>query len=165
MKILIDADACPVITLTQQLAKRYKVPLLLVCDTNHLLSPSYGEVLVVGQGRDAVDFALLQRTQAGDLVVTQDYGLAAVALGKKARVLHHNGMEYTDDTIGQLLFDRYRAGKERRSGKKAHFKGPKKRTQQDNEHFKEALEGILSECVSTKSGVEFKGGLWYNKPE
>lgn len=152
MKILIDADACPVIAFTEQAAKKYKIPLLLVCDTNHHFSPSYGEVLVVGQGRDAVDFALLEKTKRGDVVITQDYGVAAVALGKGARVLHQNGMEYTDDIIGQMLFDRYRAGKERRSGKKGHLKGPKKRTQQDNERFKEALQKLLEELLS--SGIE-----------
>jgi uncharacterized protein YaiI (UPF0178 family) len=115
MRILVDADACPVTDLVEQVAKEFKIPLLLITDVNHLLQSDYAEVIIVGQGPDAVDYALINRTAPGDIVVTQDYGLAALALAKGAAAINHNGLIYSDKNIDRLLFQRHLAQKQRRA--------------------------------------------------
>ena len=97
------------------LAKKYEIPCVLLCDTNHVLTSDYSEVIIVGAGADAVDFKLICLCHAGDIVVTQDYGVAAMALGKKARALHQNGKEYTNENIDQMLFERHLCKKARRN--------------------------------------------------
>lgn len=145
MKILIDADACPVIRLAERIARKYKVPVTMVCDTNHLLTSDYSEVITVGAGADAADIALANLCRAGDVVITQDYGVAALALGKGAYCIHHNGRRYTDDNIEEMLGERYLAKKARMASAKNHLKGPKKRTPQDDLRFAEEFEKMLSE--------------------
>ena len=97
---------------------------------------------IVGTGADAVDLALVNLCQRGDLVVTQDYGLAALALGKGARAIHQSGMWFTDENIDRLLLERHLASKARRSGK-SHFKGPAKRTKEDDRRYADSLERLL----------------------
>ena len=75
MHIYVDADACPVVRQTEELAQKYGVAVTLLCDTNHVLRSDYSEVKVIGAGADAVDLALVNMCQTGDLVVTQDYGV------------------------------------------------------------------------------------------
>ena len=82
MRIYVDADACPVVKITEQVARKYELPVTLLCDTNHILTSDYSEVRVIGAGADAVDLALINLCQAGDIVVTQDYGVEAMALRK-----------------------------------------------------------------------------------
>ena len=82
MKIYVDADACPVVAIVEQIAKEYEIPVTLLCDTNHVLYSDYSEVVTVGAGADAVDFKLVSLCHKGDIVVTQDYGVAAMILGK-----------------------------------------------------------------------------------
>ena len=91
MKIFVDADACPVVGIVEELAKKYKIPVTLLCDTNHVLFSDYSEVIVVGAGSDAVDYKLISICHKGDMVVSQDYGVAAMALGKGACVIHQSG--------------------------------------------------------------------------
>lgn len=111
MKIYVDADACPVVKITEQVASKYELPVTLLCDTNHILTSDYSEVRVIGAGADAVDLALINLCQAGDIVVTQDYGVAAMALGKKAYAIHQNGWRYTSENIDRLLMERHMAKK------------------------------------------------------
>ena len=143
MRIFIDADACPVVQQTETVARRHGVPVTLLCDTNHVLRSDYSAVKVIGAGADAVDFALVNLCQAGDVVVTQDYGVAAMALGKRAYALHQDGWQYTDENIDRLLAERHMAKKTRRASQKNHLKGPRKRTEEDNEKFMESLERLL----------------------
>ena len=145
MRIFVDADACPVVRQTENVARRHDVPVTLLCDTNHVLRSDYSEVKVIGAGADAVDFALVNLCRAGDVVVTQDYGVAAMALGKRAYALHQDGWQYTDKNIDRLLAERHMAKKARRSSHKNHLKGPRKRTEEDNERFMESLERLLGE--------------------
>jgi len=105
MKILVDADACPVTRIVEEIAEREDIPCVLLCDTNHVLSSDYSEVKIVGAGADAVDFALLNLCRRGDVVVTQDYGVAAMILGKGARGIHQSGRWYTEQNIDQLLME------------------------------------------------------------
>lgn len=117
MKILVDADACPVVKQVEKVAKKYNIETILFADTSHIFCSDYCEVRVVDKGADAVDFAIMSVCKAGDIVVTQDYGVAAMALGKGAKAIHHSGMEYTDANIDRLLMDRHLAKKERAKGK------------------------------------------------
>ena len=115
MKILVDADACPVVSIVERVAEKYGIPVVLLCDTNHVLQSEYSEVKVIGAGADAVDFALVGLCQKGDLVVTQDYGVAAMILGKGAYGIHQSGKWYTDENIDRMLMERHISKKVRRS--------------------------------------------------
>ena len=108
MRILIDADACPVYRIAERIAKVNCIPVILFSDTNHVLTSDYSEIRVIGAGADAVDFALINASKAGDIIITQDYGVAAMALGKGAWAIHQSGKWYTNDNIDQMLMCRAR---------------------------------------------------------
>ena len=146
MTIYIDADACPVTRIAEDIARKHGVPVILLCDTNHVLTSDYSTVKVIGTGADAVDFALINLCQRGDIVITQDYGVAALALGKGARAIHQSGKWFTDDNIDGLLMNRHLAKKARRSGKH-HLKGPAKRTEEDDKRFAESFERLIQEAL------------------
>ena len=143
MQIFVDADACPVVDIVEKIAKEYNVPVTLLCDTNHVLSSAYSEVVIVGAGADAVDYKLISICHKGDIVVSQDYGVAAMALGKGAYAIHQSGKWYTNDNIDQMLMERHLNKKARRSSHKNHIKGPKKRTAEDDERFAQSFEKML----------------------
>ena len=143
MKILVDADACPVVPIVEHMAEKYGIPVILLCDTNHVLQSEYSEVKVIGAGADAVDFALVGLCQKGDLVVTQDYGVAAMILGKGAYGIHQSGKWYTDENIDRMLMERHISKKIRRSKSKYHLRGPAKRTAEDDARFEELLEQMI----------------------
>ena len=143
MQIFVDADACPVVGIVEKIAKEHNVPLTLLCDTNHVLSSDYSEVIVVGAGADAVDYKLISICHKGDIVVSQDYGVAAMALGKGAYAIHQSGKWYMNDNIDQMLMERHLNKKARRSSHKNHIKGPKKRTDEDDERFAQSFEKML----------------------
>ena len=142
--IYIDADACPVTHIAEEIARRHGIPVTILCDTNHVMYSDYSTVKLIGAGADAVDLALINLCKAGDIVITQDYGVAALALGKGARAVHQSGKCFTDDNIGGLLMDRHLAKKARRSGKH-HMKGPAKRTEEDDRRFAESFERLIAE--------------------
>ena len=116
MTILINADGCPVVDLTLQIAKRFVVPVIILCDTAHQIEREGAQTLVFDKGADSVDFALVNRVKPGDVVVTQDYGLASMCLAKCARVLNQNGLEYTADNMEALMLRRYENKKLLRAG-------------------------------------------------
>ena len=142
--IYIDADACPVTHIAEEIARRHGIPVTILCDTNHVMNSNYSTVKLIGAGADAVDLALINLCKAGDIVITQDYGVAALALGKGALAVHQSGKCFTDDNIGGLLMDRHPAKKARRSGKH-HLKGPAKRTEEDDRRFAESFERLIAE--------------------
>ena len=142
--IYIDADACPVTHIAEEIARRHGIPVTILCDTNHVMYSDYSTVKLIGAGADAVDLALINLCKAGDIVITQDYGVAALALGKGALAVHQSGKCFTDDNIGGLLMDRHLAKKARRSGKH-HLKGPAKRTEEDDRRFAERFERLIAE--------------------
>lgn len=145
MKILVDADACPVVKITEQVARQYKIQVILLCDTNHVLRSDYSEVRFVGAGADAVDFALVNLCKKGDIVVTQDYGVAAMALGKGAYGIHQSGRRYTNENIDRLLMERHLTKRARMGSGKHHMKGPAKRTEEDDLRFREGLCRLIEE--------------------
>ena len=141
MKIYIDADGCPVVKNTIKIAKQFSIPCVIICDTSHRIELDGAETIVVSQGADSVDFRLVNMIQKGDIVVTQDYGLAAMCLGKSAIAIHQDGKQYTNENIGGLLEFRAIGKKIRRSGGRT--KGLPKRTEQQNIDFEKALYDIL----------------------
>lgn len=143
MKIYVDADACPVVKIVEAIAKKHSVAVVLLCDTNHILQSDYSKVITVSAGADAVDIALVNICRKGDIVVTQDYGVAAMALGKGAFCIHQSGKIYNNDNIEIMLNERYMAKKARMASSKNHLKGPKKRTEEDDKRFEAAFERLL----------------------
>ena len=148
MKILVDADACPVVRQVEKVAKRYNIPTVLLCDTSHIMNTTYSEVKIIGSGADAVDFALVNICQKGDIAVTQDYGVADMVLSKGGYCIHQSGKIFTDDNIGGLLMDRHLAKKARMSKSKNHLKGAKKRTQADDERFEASFESLIKRILN-----------------
>ena len=143
MQILVDADACPVVSIVERVAKEHNLPVTLLCDTNHVLSSDYSEVIVVGAGADAVDYKLISICHKGDVVISQDYGVAAMALGKGAYAIHQSGKWYTNENIDQMLMERHLNKKARRASGKNHLKGLRKRTAEDDEHFRASFEKMI----------------------
>lgn len=143
MKILVDADACPVTGIVEKIAREKSLTLILICDTSHVMTSDYAQVIIVDKGADSADFALIGRADRGDIIVTQDYGVAAMALGKGAIAIHQSGKQYTNENIDQMLFERHLSKKARRSSSKFRGKGPKKRTEEDDIHFEMAFRRLL----------------------
>lgn len=141
MKIYIDADGCPVVRNTLKVARKFDVSCVIVCDTAHRIELDGAETIVVSQGADSVDFRLVNLISSGDIVVTQDYGLAAMCLGKKAIVLHQDGKQYSEENISGLLEFRAIGKKIRRSGGRT--KSMPKRTSQQDADFEKALIELL----------------------
>ena len=135
MTVYIDADACPVTRIAERVAKEYGIPVVLLCDTNHVLNSDYSAVKVIGAGADAVDIALINLCRRGDIVITQDYGVAAMAI-------HQSGKVYTDDNISGLLESRHIARVQRRKSKN-HLKGPAKRTAEDDRNFEVSFRRMI----------------------
>lgn len=142
-RILIDADACPVKDIAIKIAKEFSLKVILVADRAHVLSDDYGEVVIVDTGRDSVDFALMKLLEKNDILVTQDYGLAALALGKGGKALNQNGLVFNNFNIDSLLMSRHEKGKARRAAKPRYGKGQGKRTKEMDQAFKEALLQII----------------------
>ena len=148
MKLLIDADACPVTDIALNCAKQYNVgECILLCDTSHLIERENARTIVVSKGADSADFALVNLVKAGDIVVTQDYGLAAMCLAKKANVLNQNGLIFTEYNIGSLLEQRHLSKKIRMAGGRT--KGPSKRTKEQDDAFLKSLKKIFSSIKNT----------------
>lgn len=151
MQIFVDADACPVVDIVETIAEKYHIPVTLLCDTNHVLYSDYSEVIVVGAGADAVNYKLISICHKGDIVVSQDYGVAAMALGKGAYAMHQSGKWYTDENIDRMLMERHLNKKARRSSSKNHIKGTRKRTNEDDERFAQSFEKLVL-VVQSKDG-------------
>ena len=143
MRILIDGDACPVKEEIIELAASYQVEVILVASLAHYTRktyPTHVQVVYVERGAEQADFKIVSLVQTGDLVVTQDYGLASLLLNK-ATVLHHTGWRYTADNIDQLLWQRHIGKQLRKAGKRT--KGPSSFTLEDRERFKQSLVALL----------------------
>ena len=145
MKIIIDADACPVVDIAILVAKEHCIECVLICDTAHIMQRDGCSTITVDKGADSVDFSLVNMLESGDIAVTQDYGLAAMCLSKRAHVLNQNGLIYTDRNIEQLLFTRYVGKKVRAAGGKT--KGPAKRTAEQDKAFRSALTKLIQQNI------------------
>ena len=143
MRIIVDADACPVTGIVERVAKERDIPVTLVCDTAHIFQSQYSQVVTVEKGADSADFKIVTISEKGDIVVTQDYGVASMCLGKGIYPIHQSGKWYTLQNIDQMMFERHIAKEVRRKSKKNHLKGPRKRTREDDEHFEESLKQLI----------------------
>lgn len=142
MRVLIDADACPSINLITDCVKKNKLELLLYTDDSHNIINDYGIVKTVEKGFQSVDIVIINEIKEKDILITQDYGLALLALSKKSFVIHPKGMIYTNDNIEQLLYEKYLNEKTRKSTK--HIKGPRKRTKDDDLKLIDNLEYLIN---------------------
>lgn len=143
MRIFIDADGCPVVHETIDLVQKMNIPVTVVKNYAHELQSEYAEIITVDISRDAADFYIANHLKHEDVLITQDYGLAALALSKKCRILTQNGLLITDHNIMRLLDARH-VNQKMRQTKKIYTKH-KKRTAEDDELFKAALLKLLKE--------------------
>lgn len=141
MRILVDADACPVKDIIIDIGNKYNLEVILFSDTSHELNYDCN-IITVDKSKDSVDLAIIKSVLPNDIVVTQDYGLAAIALSKKAKAINPNGIIYNDDNINQLLFDRFLSAKSRKMG--INRSNIKKRTKEHDEKFKKYLLSIIN---------------------
>lgn len=141
MQVVVDADGCPVVSEVIAAAHKLELPVTLICDTAHVMEREGAKTITVSKGADAVDFVLVNHIQKGDVVVTQDYGLAAMVLARGGYVMDQNGHEYTNDNILGMLERRHTAKKIRQAG--GRMKGPKKRSKEANADFQQKFEQLL----------------------
>lgn len=142
MRILLDADGCPVVDLTLQIARAHQITAIILCDSAHEIQREGFSTITVPKGADSVDFTLVNRIQPGDIVITQDYGLAAMSLARRAIPVSQNGLVYNDANIDSLLHARYTAQKIRRGG--GRFRGPAKRTADQDRAFVATLTRLVN---------------------
>ncbi|CUU45500.1 YaiI/YqxD family protein [Clostridium beijerinckii] len=142
MKIIIDGDACPGISIIEKVAKEHNIPVIIYCDIHHFIQSNYSVVKVVDSGFQSVDMYVMNETKEGDIIVSQDYGVAAICLSKKAKVINPKGYIYDEKNIDRLLEERHISQKIRRSGGKT--SNPKKRTDEDNIRLEKNLLKLVT---------------------
>lgn len=140
-KVLIDADGCPVVDLTVKIAGEYGLKCWILCDTSHFFEREGAETITVSKGADSVDFALVNLVEAGDVVVTQDYGLAAMCLARRAVPVRQDGLIYDHDNIGGLLMARHTARKIRNAG--GRLRGNRKRSPEKDRVFEAQFRKVM----------------------
>lgn len=145
MKVFIDGDGCPVIDQAVKIAKEFHVDVIILCDTAHEIHKENAQTVVVSKGADSVDFALVNRICPGDIVITQDYGLAAMCLARRAFPINQNGMLYDENNIDALLSSRHTAKKIRMAG--GRLKGPPKRKETQNTEFEKSFKLLLNKIL------------------
>ncbi|MFZ3578364.1 YaiI/YqxD family protein [Virgibacillus sp. DJP39] len=144
MQIYVDADACPVKDSIVSIASDAHIPVTLVKSFAHFSNGDEApgvDTVYVDTGADSADFRIMQLAKKYDIIITQDYGLASLALGKGCIVLHHKGFEYTQENINPLLQTRYTSAMARKSGKRT--KGPKAFTEEDQLKFSNLLLKVI----------------------
>lgn len=141
MTVFIDADGCPVVNETVTLCRTFDAECTIICDTSHIFNIEGVRTITVEKGADSADMKLVNMICPGDIAVTQDYGLAAMCLARKARIINQDGIEYTDSNIDAMLYSRYESKKIRMSG--GRLKGPKKRNSSQTEAFVNKLRSML----------------------
>ena len=142
MRILIDADGCPVVDIAIRVSGENNIECIILCDTSHVFEKQGATTITVSKGADSVDFALVNMLKNGDIVITQDYGLAAMCLARNAIPLSQNGMIYDNFNIDALLLARHTARKIRNSG--GRLKGNAKRTASQDIAFEQKLREIIA---------------------
>lgn len=151
MKIYIDGDGCPVIGVTIKIANQYNIECIIITDTAHNFDKYDVQVITVSKGADSVDFALVNSIEKGDIVITQDYGLAAMCLAKQAIPINQNGIVYTQENIDSFLFTRYLSKKVRMAGGRT--KGLPKRNIKLNESFAAVLRKTIETNLVNEGGA------------
>jgi len=142
VRILVDADACPVKGIIVRLAKQKNIPVIMFIDTSHELSDGYSRIITVDKQAESVDFALMALLTREDIVVTQDYGLAAMVIGKGAKAINQNGLIFSDKNMDRLLLERHIGKEIRRAGGRT--RGPAKRAKEDDSRFESSFRDLIS---------------------
>lgn len=145
MKVWVDADACPrgVMDILRRMQQEFHFELGTVASVNHRFVGA--DHITVGAEDQATDLALINRVQSGDILVTQDWGLSAVILGKGGYVLDPNGRIFSNQTIDFLMEERYLKAKYRRGGGRT--KGPSARTKANDDNFELAIRKTLQKVL------------------
>lgn len=143
MRIIVDGDACPGISIIENIAKRYNLELIVFCDIHHFINLDYGTVRIVDSGFQSVDMYIVNTCKKEDVVITQDYGVAAIALGKESFVINPKGYYYNEQNIDRLLEERHISQKIRNAGGRT--SNPKKRTKEDNVRLEKSIIKLI-EC-------------------
>lgn len=144
MHIYVDADACPVKDTIIEIANKTQIPVIFVTSLSHFSNAENApgtETVYVDTGADAADYRIMKLAKKNDIIITQDYGLASLGLGKGCIVLHHKGFQYTSENIDHLLYTRHMSAMARRSGKRT--KGPKAFTKEDEQKFARLLKNTI----------------------
>lgn len=142
MKLIIDGDACPSIPIIEEIARENNIKVLIFCDIHHFIQSNYSEVKVVDSGFQSVDMYVVNNTQSGDIVITQDYGVAAMCLPKKADVINPKGYIYTEKNIERLLEERHISQKIRKGGGRT--SSQKKRSKEDDQRLIANLKKLIA---------------------
>lgn len=149
MKIFVDADACPVKEEIVAIARKNKIEVMFVVSMAGYSQRAWNVTQVlVDSIPQAVDIAIINKMEAGDVVVTQDYGLALLVLGKKGKAISPRGYFFTDNNIGRLLQRRQIHSDARKAG--VRLKGPRKRSNEDKKRFSKNFQTLLAECLETE---------------
>jgi hypothetical protein len=141
LKIIVDADACPVKQIIEDISINYKIKLVFVSNPNHILSSNWGDIITVDSENQSADIAIVNLATENDIVVTQDYGLASMVLAKKAMAISPGGRVYTIDNIDGLLMQRFLNGRARQARER--IKGPAKRNKKDDIRFEKNFSALI----------------------
>lgn len=157
MKILVDADACPVKEIIIKQAQKFELKVLLVSSISHFSTkelPDGVERIWVDKGSDEADFKIMKLAYPKDIIVTQDYGLASILLPKKCRVLHHDGYEYTEKSIQKLVDGRHLSAQMRRQMSRSKVKSMDPFADESQYDFEELLVRVIDEQLTKTEMVE-----------
>lgn len=145
MKIFVDADGCPVVDIAIGIAKEYDLEIIVVKNFAHRINDSYAEVVSVDISNDSADFYIVNHVNNGDIVITQDYGLAAMCLSKGSYPINQNGLAYTKNNIDGMLNTRHIHKELRKSGR--HHSKFKKRTKENDDKFIISFKQLVEEKI------------------
>ena len=143
MRIIVDGDACPGRSIIEDLGKEHGLEVIIYCDMNHVLTSDYSQIKYMDSGFQSVDMAVANEAKVNDIVVTQDYGVAAMALGKRAYAISPKGHIYDNENMDRLLFERHISQRVRKGGGKT--SNPRKRTKDDDDRLHENLFKLILE--------------------
>lgn len=141
MKILVDADACPVKDIITEVAQKQQIPVIWVASIEHNIQSQYGQIIVVDHEPEAADLYIVNHTDPNDIVITQDLGLASLVLVRGARALTPSGTDLGEKNIEALLTQRYLNKKARSQGYR--IGRTRSRTPEDNRRFRQVLISTL----------------------
>ena len=143
MIIYIDADGCPVVDEAIAVAKEFDLEVVVVKNYAHIIKDSYATIVSVDISRDSADFYIVNAINKDDIVITQDYGLAAMCLSKEAIPVNQNGAIYTQSNIDGMLNRRHLHQQLRKQNK--YYGKAKKRKSEADKEFELSLRKVLDD--------------------
>lgn len=146
--VLVDADACPnqIKKAILEISNFYEYKVFFIASYSHATDQyRNAEWILVDSEPEAVDMYIVNHSIEGNVVITQDHGLASLLVSKGVYVISPRGKRFTDEEMPSLLQSRYYSSKLRRSGHRT--KGPSRFTQEDAERFSESFKNIFSDLT------------------